>query len=287
MPYSKPSDAPSYVPEEKKAQWIAVFNSEWERNKDKPEEEREKISFSAANAVAGPNSPKKKKKLMKASAEDAEHFAQQVIKALRKAFRGLPVELRNSLEQAALSGTGQGMLQVDVSNANLLASANDAAREYAADRAAELIGMKYDEEGNLVENPDARWAISETTRDKIRKIIADAFEKETSMNDVRVAIQKALRAERTGGIFSSARAAMIARTEVMRSQANANFAVWKKSGVVKKTRWLGVGDEKECPECAMNDGTIANIGQSFPSGAILPGDDHPLCRCVLVGEVES
>lgn len=34
--------------------------------------------------------------------------------------------------------------------------------------AAEMVGMKYDAEGNLVPNPSAKWAISETTRDELR-----------------------------------------------------------------------------------------------------------------------
>jgi hypothetical protein len=35
-----------------------------------------------------------------------------------------------------------------------------------------LIGKKYNADGNLVDNPNAKWAISDTTRDVTREIIA-------------------------------------------------------------------------------------------------------------------
>jgi len=35
-----------------------------------------------------------------------------------------------------------------------------------------LIGKKYNADGNLVDNPNAKWAISDTTHDVTREIIA-------------------------------------------------------------------------------------------------------------------
>lgn len=278
MPYNADgSDVPARIKgSRKRRQFAHVWNSEYSHQLDagKSKEEAESIAFASATSVV------ENAKVEKATDND---IADSIVRSLQRRFAKLPSQVRSSLEQAALSGAAQGMLQVDVGNAKLLASANDAAKDYATERAAELVGMKYDNEGNLVDNPNAKWAISETTRDKIRKIIADAFKKNTEMAKIRRSIQRALRTEKSGGgIFSEARAAMIARTEVMRAQANANFDVWRKSGVVRKIQWTGVGDEKECEYCSSNDGVSVPLGSPFPSGAIMPGDDHPTCRCVLV-----
>jgi hypothetical protein len=91
------------------------------------------------------------------------------------------------------------------------------------------------EAGELIANPDARWAISDRTREKIKQIVADAFSAETPLEEVKSAIQAAAEGN---GIFSPARAEMIARTETMRSQVAGNVAVWKKSGLVEKVRWM-------------------------------------------------
>ena len=58
MPYSKPSEAPAYVPDDKRAQWIAVWNSAYKRAlKDgKSKDDAEASAFAQANGVAGPNS---------------------------------------------------------------------------------------------------------------------------------------------------------------------------------------------------------------------------------------
>lgn len=289
MPYKQDgSDVPKYMRRagaKRRRQWAHVFNSEWEKHKDKPEKEREEIAFAAANGVAGPNA----NKLAKADDEsEREAFARALEKVLEEQFATLPSEVRESIESAALAGAGNGLLQVDVTNSKLISSTNEAAKDYAVNRAAELVGMKRDSEGNLVPNPDARFAISDTTRQKIRRIVANAFTKDTPITDIQKAIQRALRQEQDGeGIFSDARARMIARTEIMRAQTTANLNVWRKSGVVKKLQWLTVEDDKVCPECDSNDQAIVKIGRAFPSGARMPGDDHPLCRCILTAVAEE
>ncbi len=285
MPYSSASDAPSYVPKSKKKQWISVWNSAYERAKKdgKSNDDAESSAFAQANSVAGPNSSKKYAKLLQKSIEsDAEEFAQAVIAALQKDWETLPVEIQTPLETAGTSGVGQGLLQLEFSSAGMIASANQVARAYAVDRAAELIGMKYDDEGNLITNPDAKWAISDTTRERIKQIIVESFEQDTPMSEIKDAIQEALAEESAGnGIFSEARAAMIARTEVMRAQVGGNFDVWVKSGIVKSIKWLTSEDERVCPVCEDNDQVVVEIGKPFPSGDLIPSA-HPLCRCVAI-----
>lgn len=290
MPYS-PTSVPSYVPKSKSKRWAAIWNSTYERAKKdgKSDEASEKEAFQIANGVAGPNSEKKYAKLLRKSIEDdAQAFADAVIKSIQKDWESLPAQIRDPLQSSMSSGIGQGLLQLEFSNAGMIASANQVAQKYAVERAAELVGMKYDDEGNLIENPDARWAISDTTRDKIRQIVVEAFTEETPMSEIEAAIQEALEEEATGnGIFSEARAAMIARTEVMRSQTMGNWRVWIDSGVVKTIRWLTAEDEHVCSECEENDGAVVEIGKPFPSGDMMPGEPHPLCRCVCIAESVS
>lgn len=58
MPYSSASDAPSYVPKEKKKKWVAIFNSVYNQAiKDgKSKEKAEESAFAVANSKSGPNS---------------------------------------------------------------------------------------------------------------------------------------------------------------------------------------------------------------------------------------
>jgi hypothetical protein len=282
-PYSSASDAPDYVRQSKRKQWVAVWNSAYERAKKdgKSDKEAESSAFAQANGVAGPNSSKKFAKLLaKADADDAQAFTDRLITVLEAQWLALPSQVRSSLESAALSGAGHGLLQIDVSNSKLIASANRSAQEYATHRAAEMIGKKFDNEGNLVENPNARWAISQTTRDKIRQIVADSFTKETPISEVVNDIREALAEETEGeGIFSLGRAKMIARSEIAMAQSASNFSTWEKSGVVEKVKWL-TSNLDPCPECLMNQDQEVEIGSKFFSGATKP-PQHPHCACVL------
>jgi len=288
MPYSESgSDVPKYIRGEKKRrQFSHVWNSVYQREKGKgkSDAEAERLAFASANSVTNKAAEKKYAQLLQKSIEsDAEEFARAVLAALQADWESLPIEARSAIETAGLSGVGNGLLQIEISSAGLIASANESARAYALERSAELVGMKYDDEGNLVPNPDAKWAISQTTRDRIREIVAESFTEEIPMAEIRDAIQEALADETEGnGIFSVARAQLIARTEVMRAQTGGNWTTWVQSGIVKKVKWLTAEDERTCPVCEENDNIVREIGKPFPSGHIMPGDPHPLCRCVAV-----
>jgi hypothetical protein len=194
-------------------------------------------------------------------------------------FRSLPADVRPALEDAMLAGINTGIIQLELHDTKLIAAANTIASEFASQRAAELIGMKYDEEGNLVENPRAEWAISDTTRDKIKRIVVEAFKGETKISDVSAKIQQALEDDEAG-IFTGARAQMIASTEVAQAQAGGTFDVWEKSGLVQTVRWT-VSSDEPCDECADNEDEEVQLGEEFSSGDERP-PAHPRCRCVLV-----
>lgn len=284
-PYASASDAPSYVPKSKRKQWIAVWNSAYNRAlKDgKSAKDAESSAFAQANAVAGPNSEKVFAAILqKARDDEAEDFTNAVIAAIQKEFESLPIETQTPLETSMVSGVIQGMMQIDISNAALLRSSNELAHDYAVERAAEMVGMKRDVEGNLVTNPNAKWAISQTTRDKIRDIVAQSFTQDSSMSEIKQRIYEALQDEAaSNGIFSEGRAEMIARTEVSHAQTGGNYTVWRESGLVHRVKWLVSNDPDVCPICLGNDKKEVDLGKKFPSGVERP-PQHPWCRCVLV-----
>lgn len=218
------------------------------------------------------------KRLLKVrKADDSRRIADEIYAAIQSEFAALPAEARAALEQAAVSGINDAWLQIEITDSDVIAGANRQAADYAAKRAAEMVGMKYDEEGALVPNPNAKWAISDTTRDRLREIIKNAFEEKTPFSELIGNIQDA-------DIFSENRAAMIARTEISRAQVNANLDAWKATGLVSKVKWLAVGPDP-CPICEDNDGVIRGIGEEFPSGDIMPLA-HPNCYCILQAVLE-
>ena len=212
-------------------------------------------------------------KLLKVrKADDADHKADSIYAEIAAEWNSLPPEIRAALEQAGLSGAADALLQIEVSDAGLLSSVNTIAADYASKRAAEMVGMKYDAAGDLVPNPSAKWAISDTTRDRLREIIQNAFEEKTPFSEV-------INDIRNADIFSDKRAAMIARTEVSQAQVGANFEVWKQSGLVKSVKWLALGADP-CPICEDNAGEVRKLGERFPSGDVYP-TAHPNCYCIL------
>jgi hypothetical protein len=188
-------------------------------------------------------------------------------------------EASAALEQAALSGVGQASLLLDMDEDSLVGPANDQAAAWARDRAAELVGMKRLPDGTLVNNPDAKWNILETTRERLNSIVEESLKTATSPEELQSSVKAALE-EGEAGIFSDARAALIAKTEVGRAQMGASLGFWERSGVVKRIAWEAIGPDP-CDECLMNDGEEVNLGDAFPSGAKSTLESHPDCNCAV------
>ena len=163
---------------------------------------------------------------------------------------------------------------VRVITTSVISDVNQVAVDYAKKRAAELVGMKW-VDGQLVQNPNAAMAISDSTRNMLREIIADAFERETPMNQLTQRIQDA-------GVFSQERAQLIADTETKFAMARGNLEAWIRTGVVKSVKsvlsMLHEGDD-ECDDNA-EAGPIP-VGEAFPSGDVA-SPFHPRCRCTMV-----
>jgi hypothetical protein len=50
--------------------------------------------------------------------------------------------------------------------------------------------MKYDADGDLVENPNARWAITDTTRQRLRDLETKAFDEGWTPDDLATAVNE-------------------------------------------------------------------------------------------------
>ena len=146
----------------------------------------------------------------------------------------------------------------------------------ASDRAAELVGKKW-VGGRLIDNPDANYAITDTTRDMIRDTVASGlFQHETAdqiADDIR-----------NGTTFGDSRAESIARTEVTSMHNQVALAAYKEAqamGVPLRKLWQINGDNP-CDDCQANaaDGAI-DLDDTFSSGDDAPGA-HPNCSCELI-----
>jgi hypothetical protein len=158
--------------------------------------------------------------------------------------------------------------------------------DYAASRAAELVGKKYTAAGDLIDNPDAKWAINATTRGEIQDLVRDAQALHWSADKLADKIEEA-------GTFSRERAEMIARTEISFAQnagvLEAGRQARDATGHNIQKVWTLGGDDP-CPLCedAAAEGVV-NLEDDFGEAGDAP-PLHPNCECELelfVGEDED
>ncbi|MGD0154688.1 MAG: phage minor head protein [Terracidiphilus sp.] len=162
---------------------------------------------------------------------------------------------------------------MSVKSSSVISDVNQVAMDWARDHAAERIGTKW-YDGEKGTGPSEKWAISESTRNRLRGVITEAFSRETSIKELAQRIREA-------GGFSEERAKLIADTEANMAMSHGNVAAWKKTGVVKSIKWLKSSLHNVPDECDLNaDGGAVLLGQAFPSGDEAP-PAHPGCRCVV------
>ena len=151
---------------------------------------------------------------------------------------------------------------------------NNAAVEYAADRAAELVGMRW-VDGNLIANPDARFAITQSTRDWLREATAQAFEEGLAPAEFAKQVEGSQ-------AFSRSRARMIAHTEIGNANVSSQLQVAVEAGATHKRTFLSADhpadDDDVCVDAA-DEGEVP-IGHDYGGGLQAPLF-HPRCKCSI------
>ncbi len=180
--------------------------------------------------------------------------------------------------QIAYNDAGEDALSsLEVTDDALFGLLHEDARAFAEDRAAELVGKRV-VAGTIVDNPDARWAITESTRDGLRALIETAYSDGFSPAVLKSRIEDAY-------AFSKQRARLIAKTETAKASVQGTMAGWKRSGLVQGKEVLLSDDhdiDDECDQAA--DAGVIPVDDDFPSGDDGP-PFHPLCNCSLIAEL--
>lgn len=158
---------------------------------------------------------------------------------------------------------------------DLIEKVDARAADYAEARAAEMIGKSW-VDGELVDNPDAEWVITDATRDMVQDIISDGLDEGLGRGEI---AQNIIDSD----AFSQERAEMIARTEVATAVSQGQLSSYKEvraTGLNVQKQWQA--DEDPCQECIDNqDAGVIDLDDDFPSGDDAP-PAHPNCECVLL-----
>lgn len=158
---------------------------------------------------------------------------------------------------------------------DMVSLVNEEAVAWANKRAAQLVGMKKNKDGEWVENPDRRYAITDTVRDEMRAMVADAVDEGWSAQQFADELSEAY-------AFSDARSMTIARTELAFAHVEGNLESWDASGVVEQKQSI-LGSEHDLDDMCNDNADVGPIplDADFPSGH--PGPPyHPNCVCDVI-----
>ena len=101
------------------------------------------------------------------------------------------------------------------------------------------------------------FEINKTTREELKETLAKGVEEKEGVAQLR---------KRVNEVFKQAtkeRAAMIARTEVIRASNFASKESYRQSGVVKGVEWLSEKDDRVCEHCLDLDGKTIELEENF------------------------
>lgn len=189
----------------------------------------------------------------------------------------------NELTVAAVKAGKQVLTTLQlVDDSPMFDVVDESAVVYATARGAEMVGMRVLEDGSLVPNPDAAYAITESTREFLRSTVAQALEEGWSAQQLK-------QVARENYAFSSDRALTIARTELNNAHSAGALAAAKASGVVKTKTWTLGSEHDDASECDCGDNADQGpipIDEDFQSGDSCPSA-HPHCVCICVYGIES
>jgi SPP1 gp7 family putative phage head morphogenesis protein len=108
------------------------------------------------------------------------------------------------------------------------------------------------------------------------------------ISEAKARISAQARAAEYADQLRSARATMIARTEIQIAQNEGRYEGWKQAadnGYVDpatQKMWITAKDERTCDVCGPMDGETVSWDGLFSIGDETPGRVHPNCRCAMV-----
>ncbi len=185
---------------------------------------------------------------------DFDDWAVELYAPMQKALAGVVVD-----------GGGEALKQLGVFDDDVLSAVSANAEEWAANRAAEMVGMKW-VDGELIPNPDAQWQITEGTREFLRADVSAAMDEGLGANELASRLSE-------NYAFSDTRAEVISRTETARADIAGSQIGWQSSGLVSMREWNAAPEC--CDECQSMHGERASIDGPFKGGADVPL--HPNC----------
>lgn len=193
---------------------------------------------------------------------------------IRPDWGELAGEVQPALEATAKQAAANTVTTVapDLAPEDVAAAESDAV-QYAVNRAAEMVGKRR-VNGELIDNPNAEWAITETTRERVGALVEQAVRAGWSPARLQQAIQDDI-------AFSPYRARMIARTEIARANLEGTLAAWRASGVVAGKRSVLSPLHDQDDECDENAAAgVIPLDGRFPDGTSGP-PFHPNCKCTI------
>jgi uncharacterized protein with gpF-like domain len=218
---------------------------------------------------------KKVNKVVKAEDPKAELDAkvQAILDQLDfSTWEKLQTDVADILISITQDGIGVGFDQIGFeASAEITDQVNEKAVAWARERSASMVGMTFDEDGNLVPNPDADMAITESTRDMLRGSVARAIENGTSTADFADELEGEY-------AFSADRAEVIARTEIAQADVEGNLMAYRDSGSVSGKEWILGSEHDDMDECDdAADMGVVPLDDDF--GGIGDPPAHPNCVC--------
>lgn len=194
-------------------------------------------------------------------------------------FAGLPELTRPLLAGMAVGGATEALEQLSIDSDVVVRIVRTNSEAWALERSAEMVGRKR-VGGGWADNPNAKWAITDTTRDGIKALTKTAIREGWSTGELASNLEGAY-------TFSRTRAKMIARTEIGNADSQGAMIGYKASGVVVGKYWLTAEDEDVSDPCRLNsDAGAIPLDELFPSGDMQPLE-HPNCRCVILPVLEG
>jgi hypothetical protein len=160
--------------------------------------------------------------------------------------------------------------------AELVGVGQVSAAAYARERSSLLIGKRWDAElGEWITNPDKRFVIADTIREKVQGALGKAISENVDLDQFRTALDDLI------GTDISYRAAMITRTEGREAFNNGAVANFKSMDVTEVEIMDGSGLGDECDE---DNGKVVSLDEFLDISA----SRHPNCTIaaapVLGGE---